>query len=167
MELIPVFKGDTLGGSGLRARLNLSSDEGGYGQDLPNLAIVNLELINKGNRDLPTFSFGATLAPGDVCAHCDMQSSDRHHKTNLLTAIGPGSPTVELDFVLSPFNRGDVYTFKLYIIVVDGKDSPGELKLSSTEPIIFKALLNLPEVALEAASSISIGPFRIGLGPKS
>lgn len=163
-EVVPVFKGATLGRSDLTATLNLSSPQGGYGQKIPNLSIINLIIVNTGNRDFSSFNFGVTLADGDSAVHCDANSSNRHHSAKLVTPLGPGGPTSEFDFSLEPFHRQDSYSFTLYVVVMDQKDSPGEIRLSSSEPIAFKNGPSVREIALEASKvALEVGAFKISL----
>lgn len=77
--------------------------------DVPNLLVVNLEVMNGGNRDFTSFTFGVTLTEGDFAVHCDVSSADRHHGAEIV--LGPGAPAKTLDLKLTPFNRGDAYSF--------------------------------------------------------
>jgi hypothetical protein len=155
-----------LGQSDVVARLSLSSPTGGWGQDIPNLSVVNLEVVNSGNKDFSSFPFGLTLSDGDYAVHCDIRSSDRHHQAEIITPFGPAAPAKELDFRLAPFNRRDAYTFLLYVVALDQKAHPGEIHLSSKEPVIFRTGPTIQEITLEAASRVvlDVGRVRITLG---
>ena len=146
-DIVPIFQGGMLSDSDVRAKLNIYSETGGYGEDVPNLFIAEVELINAGNKDLPSFQMGMTLSEGDVAAHCIVITSDRHHKATTDTRIGPAGPGTEIDFTLVPFNRKDVYKFRLYLIN-RSQSTPGEIHLSSPAPVVFQ---KVTDVSLEVS----------------
>jgi hypothetical protein len=164
-EMVPVFKGAMLGGSDVTATLNLGLRTGDYDLPISNLSVVNVEVVNSGNKDLTSFRFGLTLTDGDHAVHCDASTPDRHHKAEIIKAFDPADPTAGVDLEVVPFNRGDAYTFTLYVVVVDGKDRPGEIRLSSQEPVIFRKSPNIQELASSLASRfvIQVGGIKLFL----
>lgn len=100
--------------------------------------MVNFEIVNKGNRDLQSFKFGLSYPNKDLVLHCDGQTADRHHIARVLTELGPGLPTTEVDFELAPFNRKDSYTLTLFVVAKGGQEVPGEFRISSSEPVVFR-----------------------------
>jgi hypothetical protein len=163
-EIVPVFTAKMLGKSDITAQLNLSSPNGGYGQDVPNLSIINLEVLNSGNKDYASFKFGVTLSDGDKAVHSDVETLDRHHIANITTIIGPAAPAQLIDCTLEPFNRKDIYSFKIYVVVLDKKELPGDIELSSAEPVVFKRAARIPEIALAASKvALEIGGVKLFL----
>lgn len=163
-EIVPVFTSGKIGGSDIVAKLNLHSESGGSGNDVPNLHIAEIELTNRGNKDFPTFKMGLTLTPGNLAVHCAIRSDDRHHQATVLTTIGPGAPQNEIDFQLAPFNRRDVYRLKLYLVAIGGADL-GPIQPGSSEPVVFTQTPAFGEVvsvagkiALEGA--LKLPPFK-------
>ena len=162
-EIVPVYKGGMFP-SNVVGSLSLQSVTGGYALQIPNLAVARIEVVNRGNKDYASFRLGFTLSDGDSAVLCAVSSADRHHQAKLLTTLGPGAPVTELDCVLAPFNRKDLYTFTLYIVAQQGQEQIREIWLSSPEPVIFSKAPSVAEIAAEAAKGVvGIGPFRIGL----
>lgn len=162
-EVDPLFKGGMFP-SGMRASLTLFSPTGGYAQEIPNLFVANIEVMNRGNKDYDSFKLGFTLSNGDSAVHCAVNSSDRHRQAQIVTTLGPGTPVNEIDFLLVPFNRQDQYKFTLYVVTQYGAERPGEIRLGSTEPVIFSQAPSVAEVAAEAAKlALKIGPIKISV----
>ena len=161
-EVVPVFKGRMFPSS-VVGSLSLQSSTGGYAEQVPNLFIAKIEVVNRGNKDYASFRLGFTLFTGDAALISAASSADRHHQAEVLTTLGPAAPVGELDYVLRPFNRKDLYAFTLYVVAQQGQEQVGEIRLSSPEPVIFTKAPTVAEIAAEAAKGmIGIGPLRIG-----
>src|SRR5256885_72320 len=66
VEILPIF---TKGMEGSALRATVAINDGERSHLFPNLFIVTVQLVNRGNQDIPDFSFGITLAGGDECVH--------------------------------------------------------------------------------------------------
>lgn len=162
-EVNPLFKGGMFP-SDIRASLTLFSATGGYAQEIPNLFVANIEVVNRGNKDYSSFKLGFTLSNGDSAVHCAASSSDRHRQAQIMTTVGPGAPVKEIDCLLVPFNRQDLYKFTLYVATQHGAEHPGDIKIGSTEPVIFSQAPSVAEIAAEAAKlAIKVGPLKISI----
>ena len=96
----------------LKAVLTMGEDSG-PGRAVNNLSVATFTLGNKGNEDLARFDFGVTLKGTDEAIDVKFENPDRHHKVRLLTPVNLLEPRQEIDFSLSPFNRGDVYVVSI------------------------------------------------------
>jgi hypothetical protein len=151
-KFIHVFK-DTLGlSSSLVAQLRISDGQHEFHFD--NLTIVQLTLINKGNKDIDEFRFGVTLGKGQQAIHVEKHSEDRHHIIDEQTVIHIGSPSSEIDFILKPFHRGDTYSLDVYYVAPKGEDVTHEVTLSSPCPGKFVYMPSLREAAKDVALGI-------------
>jgi hypothetical protein len=147
----------------LSAKLVLT--KGSTVSEFTNLFIADVQLVNLGNADIAECPFGITLGEGDKCIHLDWASEDRHHAVADLTLLSPAQPVGELDFSLRPFNRRDSYRLKGYVVIPDGHDSPGEIRLSSPRPI---RLTDMPSVAetladIAAGTAVTVGGVKLSL----
>lgn len=129
--VMPVFRksDDTIG---LDARVTC-----GNGTTFDNLFLVNVTVVNRGNKDFECFDFGVTLSNGDRCIHVDRWTSDRHHDAIIKTDLSPNEPKEVIDFQLRPFNRRERYDVTLYLVIHAGSKAPTEVQLSSPLPIRF------------------------------
>jgi len=137
IDVSPIFAAGARG-NGLVTRVTI--DDGTREYTFPNLYVANVRIANRGNRDFSTFTFGITLAPEDRAVYVEPYGSDRHHVFLCTNMCTPATPTRELDFRLRPLNRGDVYTFKAFIVA--GEHGPGSLSVSSAEAIRFTDIPN-------------------------
>ena len=162
LETLPVFipqSGDT---SGLTAKIMVM--HGNMATTFNNLYLAEVQVINKGNRDLDEFKFGVTLGDEDKCIFITSSSPDRHHEVLQETEVSPQSPQGEVDFKLRPFNRRDSYFFKLYIVIPEGAKEPGILKLGSPSPVRFSEMPTVGEVLAKAVEeSVRVGPLSISI----
>jgi hypothetical protein len=149
-EIIQVFR-ETSGLSGLQAKLKVYDGLTNY--DFDNLFICRFIILNKGNADIQEFKFGITLLDGDVAIYCESKSDDRHHKVEQLINLELNNPSSELDFTLKPFNRKDIYSFNLFIVIPKDKQEPSEIKLSSQHSVKFISLPTFGEVAMDVGIS--------------
>jgi hypothetical protein len=129
-----------------------------------NLFIVSVELVNRGSRDMPQFRAGFTLADNDDAILMEAFTPDRHHMSSVAVAPIPLAPLTEIDVTLAPFNRGDSYRHDIYIVNHRGAD-PGLVKIGSAEPVVFKPMPTLGELAAAAAKGVQLqlGPFQVRL----
>jgi hypothetical protein len=162
VDVVPVFKG-THGGSELSARLIISAP--GRDVHLENLFLAEIQLVNRGNKDLSKLDMGITLSDGDTAVHLICESPDRHHRIAVTTPVNAASPARDVDFQLVPFNRGDIYNLKMYLVVPVSSSNPGKILFGSSEPVVFAPMPTLKELASEAASklTVTIGPLRVSL----
>ncbi|MEO8382495.1 MAG: hypothetical protein ABI779_22740 [Acidobacteriota bacterium] len=158
-DLLPVFRQTV---SDQRFSATVRIDAGDRTLEFDNLSLATIELVNRGNRDLSSFSVGFTLAKGDAALFAECGTPDRHHAALIADAPTPMLAKQQLDYVLTPFNREDRYTFKFYIYTPPGRE-PGEISIGSREPVFFKPMPTLVELAAAAARgrSVDVGPFGI------
>jgi hypothetical protein len=164
IDILPVFRPST-NQSQLQAAISVLY--AGTTANFENLFLAEIRIQNKGNRDLEELSFGATLGNGDRCIFIETMPPDRHHVAKLLNPVTPLDPQSNIDFSLKPFNRGDTYSFKLYMVIPKARTDPAEIRLGSSSPVRFVEMPTTAEVlarfASEAAeTAIAFGPLRIG-----
>ena len=163
IEFIPIFK-ETLGVSSLRTKITISDGQNDYKFD--NLFIAQVQLVNRGNRDIAEFRFGITLSSDDRVIYAELHSQDRHHIVKQVSELSLSNPVSDIDFILQPFNRGDSYSLDLFTVISEGRDKPGTIQLSSPHPIKFVDMPAIGEVMLEVArqlGSIYIGQLGISV----
>jgi hypothetical protein len=162
IDMDPVFEG-TLSDSGLPARLTITDPSGPV--ELDNLFLAELQFVNRGNKDLKDFRLGITLAGDDRVIHVAPKPRDRFHTCNVSPAPTPKTPLQTVDFTLSPFSRGDLYSLKIYIVIPKGATEPAPIAVGSPEPVVFVGMPTLSELAIEAARGVSIGlgPIRVSV----
>ncbi|HET7110624.1 MAG TPA: hypothetical protein VFI41_07105 [Gemmatimonadales bacterium] len=158
LDVTPLFSpGFT--GSALSPSITVTSGATTY--QFSNLHVAEVQVINRGNRDLARFSFGLTLTPGDEVVHIEPTVPDRHHAVSLANPVSPATKTATPDFTLAPFNRGDAYKLRVFIVAVG--DAPGAITLSSAEAVRFVDLPSITETLAEIAfsSAVKIGPLEV------
>lgn len=160
VDLVPVFR-PSGGASQLEAAIAVTNQ--GKTATFKNLFLAEIQVVNKGNQDLDEFPFGATLGDGDVCIHVEATPPDRFHMFRVLTPATPHSPQQQVDFALKPFNRGDSYAVKLYLVIPDSRIEPEPIALGSASPVKFVKMPTAGEIFAEVASSevLRLGPFYI------
>lgn len=158
LEVTPVFTSPTAG-STLNPTISVS--DGGVDHRLRNLFVADLQVVNRGNRDMASFSFGITLAAGDEAIHVESYGLDRHHVAHVTTPVSPGRKAGSVDLVLEPFNRGDSYPLK--IMIVASGEEPGLIGIGSSEPVRFTEMPTLAETmtAIATTYSLRIGGFEL------
>jgi len=139
--------------SALQAQLKLSDGQTDFHFD--NLFIARMLLINKGNSDIPEFTFGISLATGDTAIFVEPKCSDRHHTATFLTPVSLSSQTSEIDIQLRPFNRFDAYTLNVFIVTRSGQRSPGDIRLSSPRSVRFVPLPSIAEFTADVALQVA------------
>jgi hypothetical protein len=114
--------------------LNFRDEFGTYWQ-YPNLYEITVSLRNQANKDWAQFSFGLTLQRSHKAIFGSVETPDRHHQLISAAAV---SPTSELDYTSTPFNRGDEYTVELFVVAHGGNPlTEGDIQLSSAEAVRF------------------------------
>ena len=162
IDVLPVFRPSRSAGQ-LEAAIAVSS--GGKAVTFTNLFLAEVQVVNRGNRDLDEFAFGATLGDGDQCIYVEASVPDRHHHVAQDTALAPDAPRREIDFRVKPFNRGDVYSFKLYIVIPPGDQEPKEIALGSPRPVRFVPMPTAGTLA-RGASEFLLEVAGIRIGPR-
>ncbi len=159
LEVSILFTPSFFAGSALNPSVIVSDGTTDY--KFPNLFVADVQLVNRGNRDLAAFTFGITLATLDRAVHVEPYGLDRHHAAILKTPITLACPSDMLDLELKPFNRRDSYTLKIYIVA--GGSEPGPIKLGSSEAIRFTEIPSIVETIASIASSsvVKLGPFEV------
>jgi hypothetical protein len=163
VDVSPLFTPE-FGGPAFSTSVTVSDGNTEY--KYPNLHLAEIQIVNRGNRDLTSFTFGISLSGKDQAVHVEPKGRDRHHTVTLKSKCTPASPSSVLDFELRPLNRGDSYIIRVFLVVDGPKPQP--LEISTAEPVRFT---DLPTVtgAMEAvadavsASVIGVGPLQIGL----
>ena len=149
--------------STLYARVAVLHNDDAYNFD--NLSISQLEIINRGNKDLNAFSFGITLSNYNAVIFTEAEGQDRHHTATPVQNATPDNPLNRMDFTCQPFHRGNSYRVKLYIVSPEGEMRTPEIALSSPDPIRFVEAPSMGELLREAifSASLSIGPIRVSI----
>jgi hypothetical protein len=106
-----------------------------------NPLIIRLRLINVGNRDMDKFQFGITLLTEGVAdakvVYCESETEDRHHKVIIESSVDLMKPSKEVDFLLAPFNRGDIYTFTFFVTKSSNSTEIPSIQPSTSCPVKF------------------------------
>jgi hypothetical protein len=158
IEILPLLTSSSPG-STLKPEVTLSDGSTDY--KFKNLFVADVQIVNRGNKDFPSFAFGMTLAAGDTVVHLEPYGADRHHVACVATAVSPGKPAQEVDVTLKPFNRGDSYSLKVFVVA--GSTEPGAIVVGSSEAIRFTEMPTLSETVAKAASGITISFFGLEL----
>lgn len=143
IQYLKVFQG-TVGSSSLQAHLKIS--DGQRVCNFDNLFIAEIDLDNKGNKDFDSFTFGMTLSRSNRAFFVEAGSPDRHHIVQQNTPVQLQSQVSDLDFTLKPFNRGDRYSFKVFLTVASAQDTPKPPRLSSPHSVKFVETPTMREV---------------------
>jgi hypothetical protein len=156
-------KFEDLHGISLQPQITISDGQHTY--KYSHLHSVQVEVTNQSRHDFDQFQFGITASPGDVIIYIEVQPPDRHHIVKQLSPITFAAPCSEADLVLQPFNRDDVYRFRLLIIIIEDRSYPNTITLSTPEAVRFVDMPTTQETLGKAAKKIAIplGPFKISL----
>ena len=160
IDVSPVFTSG-LSGPTLTTRITISDGTKNY--SFSNLYVADVQIVNQGNRDFDTFTFGLTLSQPDRAIYVEPYGLDRHHVVKAKSICGPDAPSDALDFELKPFNRGDSYPMKIFFTTSD--KGPQPIKLSSPEAIRFIEIQSLTEAVatVAVANVLKVGPVEIRL----
>ncbi|MBI5203464.1 MAG: hypothetical protein HZA11_00935 [Nitrospirae bacterium] len=159
IDIVPVFR-QSNDSKSLRAKIAIAHEN--KINTFENLFLAEVQIVNRGNSDLQEFIFGVTLGKEDRCIFVETIAPDRHHNNIQTTLVTPDSPRSEIDFRLSPFNRGDSYALKMYVVIPADQMEPQEIKLGSPSPVKFIDMPTIVELLSNAA--LKVGPIRIGVG---
>jgi hypothetical protein len=158
IDLRPVFRGSK---TALNAKITIS--DGTNEHQFHNLFLFEVEIVNKGNQDIKEFPLGFTLKNGAEAIYAEYKSPDRHHTVSP-SGVSPSTPKSEMDITIKPFNRGDLYSFYLYVVIPEGLKEPQTVNLSSSYPIKFVDIPTIGEMVAQTAASITIGSIRLTFG---
>lgn len=118
------------------------------------LYLVQLDIINVGNRDLEEFSFGITFNDSDRILFSQCFAKDRHH-----AIIGAPTPSItiplsQIDFKCRPFNRRDSYSVTLYAAPALGQTDISEPILSTSQSVRLTREPGLSEQIIKTTTGI-------------
>ncbi|MCF7962572.1 MAG: hypothetical protein K9M08_17680 [Pirellula sp.] len=159
---IGIIGGPSRSEAGLHAQVSILHNEEAY--DLNNLSVITVEVVNRGNKDLESFTFGIEMHDGELCLFAEGRGEDHHHSITIQNRIPtPEARQKNVDFICQPFNRGNVYRIKLYLELPDGVDEASPIKLASPAPVRFTEAPSLIDALKEYATSsaLVIGPIKI------
>jgi hypothetical protein len=77
IDVVPVFRAS---GNAEEIEAAIAVTHAGKTVTFKNLFLSEIQLVNKGNRDLDELKFGVTLGDGDRCIYVEAVPPDRHHK---------------------------------------------------------------------------------------
>lgn len=148
------------------AKLVMTEHPLGFGEEksVENLSLVRISIKNKGNQDINEYNFGITLEGENKAVDVRFKGTDRHHKITMgipgfAINEGPKEPVTEIDFTMTPFNRGDTYDVDIYFSY---EGSRGEVTLSSPDAtVLVPAGPSSPAVALVISGSKQVWMFMI------
>jgi hypothetical protein len=72
IEVVPVFRPS---GSASQLRAEIATTHQGSTETFQNLFLAEIQVANRGNRDLEEFGFGATLGEGDKCIFVEAEAA--------------------------------------------------------------------------------------------
>jgi len=139
----------------------ITVEDGGVEHRFTNLFIAEVVITNRGNRDIKDFRLGITLDDGDSAINATAKGADRMHVAEQLTKVCPATSSDTIDFILTPFNRRDSYSLKLWLVAPDGKAAPGAIKFSSDEAVRFVRMPTVAELMQGALIELKVGPLSI------
>jgi hypothetical protein len=157
VEITSVFK-QSIDGAEIVSTVTITEE----GQDFKfdTLYLAEINLVNKGNKDFEEFTFGVTLAKNDLAILAVGKSSDRHHQVNATDSPSAAAPRNAIDFAVAPFNRADTYSISLYIVAPAGTE-PGDVLVSSREPVKFVDAPSMSELLGRVAAEVAIGGLKL------
>lgn len=136
--------------------------------ELTNVHALRIDIVNRGNHDRAKMTLGLSIPPGQGIVHAAKTTGDRHHKLKIESELRPDAPSNEIDLVLEPFNRGDLYTVTLYVTLPPGQEEAGPIEASSPEAVRFVELPTASELAVEAigigGKLLLFSPIRLKIG---
>lgn len=149
-QVVQLFSASRVAGS-LTTSITFADGENSASFD--NLYLVEVHVSNRGNRDMPTFAFGLTFGEADKVIHVVSAESDRHHTSTFSAIPTPNSHSRLMDLVLTPFNRRDVYSFKIFVVA--GEPTPPSISISSSEPVKFVDLVAVADSISSAGEALA------------
>lgn len=166
VDILPVFK-QTLGESSLVTKVSVN--DSGKEYQFHNLFLIDIQMVNRGNKDMIEFPFGITLSTNDKIVYVEKGSSDRHHLIEQQQIVGPENLGNEIDFILKPFNRKDSYYIRLYVVLPENSIEPGKIVFSSPQSVKFTDMPTLSEIAGKLAEStvFNVGGISVSLSMRN
>jgi hypothetical protein len=119
------------GGSALKAMLSIETNQTLYRYE--NLGLVHLKIINKGNKDFPSFRFSVELGERNPAIYAEPSGIDRNHVLAVVPSPSPDTPARMFDVTATPFNRGELYEVRLYVEMSADQKSPDPISVSTPE----------------------------------
>jgi hypothetical protein len=128
-----------------------------------NLHIAEIEIANKGGKDLGDLRFGLSLEGAKRVISVQADGEDRHHVIVINDPASPTNPKNEMDFVCRPFHRKNSYKIKLYIVGDEGDITSPGIRLSSPDAVRFTESPNLAGIIADTTISalVNLGPVSI------
>jgi hypothetical protein len=118
--------------------------------------IVDLQLVNLGDRDFPEFKFNISL-PSDhniIASICE--PPDHAHAIENTPAVTPESWAKEMGFTLRPFNARDSYALRLYIHVGTTSKEVTHIVPTTEESVRF---IDMPAISKQLEEAVRLlGP---------
>lgn len=158
-EPVAMFRGTT-DQKGVNLKVALESDGKTY--EFPNLHAIDVEISNNGNADRASFEFGLTLSSGDTAVFFRLTKLDRHHVFTSVPDISPTQPSIELDFIVAPFNRGDRYRFTIYVTIPVGNELVGTISFSSPHAVRFTPMPTVGEFGMQIVKAVTLHAISAG-----
>ena len=141
MKTTPLFT-EGVQSKTIEAKVTLT--EAGKDYRLNNLFLTEVTVTNTGNQHIKEFTIGLTISEEAQMVHVNCDPPDRHHAASTANPPSPAQPKREVDYVLKPFNRRDLYIFRIFSTCVKVEE-PGKVSLSSSEGIRFVSAQGLIE----------------------
>jgi hypothetical protein len=154
-------KFEDLHGLSLQSQITISDGQNSYRYE--HLHIVQVEVANQSRYDFDQFQFGITLSSDDILIYIEAQPIDRHHLIKQLSPVTFAAPRSSVDLILQPFNRDDIYRFRLSIVTETTRCSPNPIVFSTPEAVRFVDMPTTQKALENAARTIALplGPFKI------
>jgi len=101
------------------------------------LAIVRLELVNTGNKDIEKFELGIDMPEDSTIIGLQTEGQDRYHNIRCMQEVSMDSIRLcKLDLDLVPFHRKDKYVITLIVNTTD-KELSNKIQLSKNQSVKF------------------------------
>ena len=101
------------------------------------LALIKLDFINKGNKDLSVFDVGVNVPISAKIFSIQYKSSDRYHEVKCTPQVSIENPSSQLDLELKNFSRKEKYSITLVVDTNKEKNLEDNIILSKSLPVKF------------------------------
>ena len=159
IDVVKVFAKEKLGH--LEGYLSLKKGEEETHFSFLNIGRVTIQ--NKSNKDFEEFTFGVT--GGDNAKIFDVRGdeTDRYHELTCVTEIGLTNPATNVDLKLKPFNRGNTYTFDLFVSYTEDAPPAGDgyIEIGSAMSVRFVEVMDVEVVFSSFLASYLKHLFRL------
>jgi hypothetical protein len=105
-------------------------------KEYKNLFVADITITNRSNKDYDDFEFGADLEK-DECIYVAWENPDQHHTLTPITIVSPSAPASKIKFQLSPFNRTNSYSLRLYLTLNEDGREPTLPQLTARQSVQF------------------------------